>query len=86
MILLGGEGEPVLRSSELSGPVAWRVVAHVPEFEGEESMEDGLVAEVPSVRVLVPEPLVEVEAHLKGEEDVELAVHSTASWVEQHPV
>jgi hypothetical protein len=49
-----------------------------PEREGEEDVQDGLHAQVLGEWILVPEPLVKVEADLEGQEDVELAVDGAA--------
>jgi hypothetical protein len=47
-------------------------------------VEDGLIAQVLGMRILQPEPLVEVEADLESEEDVELAVDSAAYRIVLH--
>jgi hypothetical protein len=75
-----------LRHSEARGSVAWGVVLQWPEREGEKDVQDGLNAQVLSVWIHIPEPLVKVEADLEGEEDVKLAVDSAAERQFLHPM
>ena len=58
---------------------------HRPKWKGEEDVKDGVNRQMFDKRILLPESFVIVEAYLKGQEDVKLAIDGTSYRYSLHP-